>query len=140
MLTVLLSVATFFHYWISIPDSVKKRTVFSNDGFRRVLSRVDQPKEYIVPYLERLEQPDIDRDKAVLYVGSGTEIGRWTDLKIYDGPVPANQDTIEYLLKKYPNIGYVFVEDAECDSEWLSVKYKSEHIGYCGFFVLGEEK
>ena len=140
ILAVLLSAATFCLYGISIPGFVRKGTVISDGGLRKILCKVDQPKDYNVPYLERLKQPDIDRDKAVLFVGSGIEVGRWTDLKLYAGPVPANQDTVEYLLKKYPEIGYIFVEDRECDTEWLSAKYRSENVGYCRFFVLGEEK
>ena len=87
------------------------------------------PREFLKPYLERMEKPDIEKDKALLVLGYSYEFARWADIKVYAEPDPMDGATVKRLLELYPDIGYVLVPEGREGMEWLGEKHEGEAVG-----------
>ncbi|MBE7069982.1 MAG: glycosyltransferase family 39 protein [Ruminococcaceae bacterium] len=129
VLCLVMSCVTIVLYYFMIPSHFSKMVPPTDTENCRILSTVDVPREFLKPYLERMEKPDIEKDKALLVLGYSYEFARWADIKVYAEPDPMDGATVKRLLELYPDIGYVLVPEGREGMEWLGEKHEGEAVG-----------
>ncbi|MBO4449188.1 MAG: glycosyltransferase family 39 protein [Clostridiales bacterium] len=129
ILCLVLSLVTIVLYYFMIPTHFSKLVMPADTENCRILSTIDVPREFLDPYLERMEKPDISKDKAILVLGYSYEFARWAGIKVYAEPDPMDGASVKRLIEMYPDIGYVLVPEGKEGMEWLSEKYPGEAVG-----------
>jgi len=137
---LVLSVATLVMYYFVIPTNFPNMVFPTNKENTKILSDIAVTRKFLLPCLERMKGPDIPQDKAILVIRYSYEYAIWSDTKVYAEPTSCDEDTIEYLIGKHPDIGFVLVPGSKMEEfSWMVGKYPGEQVGFCTLFRVNEK-